>query len=118
MKKVVINSCHGGFGCSREAYLEFRRRNHPEAAKEPDIGEPWPDDPNGDPRRECHSGSFLNEVSREDPLLVELIESWGSERVSGSLAELKVVAIPDDVRYEIEEYDGVEVVAEKHRTWP
>ena len=32
-------------------------------------------------------------------------------------SELKVVEIPDDVEYDIQEYDGNEWVAEKHRTW-
>ncbi len=26
-------------------------------------------------------------------------------------------AIPDDVKWQIEEYDGLEWIAEKHRTW-
>jgi len=30
---------------------------------------------------------------------------------------LKIVDIPDGVEWEIEEYDGMEWVAEKHRTW-
>jgi hypothetical protein len=30
---------------------------------------------------------------------------------------LKVVEIPDGVKWQIEEYDGSEWVAEKHRTW-
>jgi hypothetical protein len=33
------------------------------------------------------------------------------------LAELKVVESPDDVEWEIEEYDGIEWIAEVHRTW-
>jgi hypothetical protein len=35
----------------------------------------------------------------------------------GVHAELKVVDVPDDVDWEIGEYDGTEWVAEKHRTW-
>ena len=30
---------------------------------------------------------------------------------------LKIIEIPDDVDWIIEEYDGNEWVAEKHRTW-
>ena len=32
-------------------------------------------------------------------------------------ANLKMVEIPDDVEWEIADYDGKEWVAEKHRTW-
>jgi hypothetical protein len=28
-----------------------------------------------------------------------------------------VVEIPDDVNWQVEEYDGMEHIAEKHRTW-
>jgi hypothetical protein len=36
---------------------------------------------------------------------------------NGTYANLKVVTIPGDVDWEIGEYDGMEWVAEKHRTW-
>ena len=32
-------------------------------------------------------------------------------------AELRVIKIPDDVKWYIDEYDGMEWVAEIHRTW-
>lgn len=53
---------------------------------------------------------------RGDPLLVQVVEELG-EASYGGYANLKVVEIPDDVDYEIDEYDGMEHVAEKHRTW-
>lgn len=54
--------------------------------------------------------------NRADPLLVQVIEELGKE-ANGACAELKVVEIPDGVDYEIDEYDGLEHIAEKHRTW-
>ena len=33
------------------------------------------------------------------------------------VSDLKVVEIPDDVEWEIEEYDGNEWVSEVHRCW-
>lgn len=53
---------------------------------------------------------------RTDPLICEAIESLG-QAANGSCAELKVIEIPDKIKYTIEEYDGVEWVAEVHRTW-
>jgi len=38
-------------------------------------------------------------------------KSWGR------CAELKIVEIPNGIEYEIDNYDGVETVHEKHRSW-
>lgn len=56
-------------------------------------------------------------IARDNPELVRLVREWGSSRASGNWADLQVVTIPDDVEWEIMEYDGNEWVAEKHRTW-
>ena len=53
---------------------------------------------------------------RTDPLLIKVIEELGDE-ASGSCAELRIVEIPDGIDYEIDEYDGLEHIAEVHRTW-
>lgn len=53
---------------------------------------------------------------RNDPRLVKIVEKLGEE-ANGRFAKLKVIEIPDGVEWEIEEYDGYEHVAEKHRTW-
>jgi hypothetical protein len=56
------------------------------------------------------------DLDRTDPDLVAVVQELGKE-AEGSCAELKIVEIPDDVEWQIEEYDGSEWVAEKHRTW-
>jgi hypothetical protein len=53
---------------------------------------------------------------RSDPLLVQVVTELG-EAAAGSCAKLEVIEIPDGVNYEIKEYDGMEHVAEVHRTW-
>jgi hypothetical protein len=45
-----------------------------------------------------------------------MVEEQGSA-MNGGYSDLKVVEIPDDVEWYIEEYDGMEHVAESHRTW-
>lgn len=55
-------------------------------------------------------------LERTNPALIECVETLGVE-ANGSYADLKIVEIPDDIDYIIEEYDGIEHVAEKHRTW-
>jgi hypothetical protein len=90
--KIVINACYGGFGLSKEALALFNERAGTVISYERDI-------------------------ERNNPILVEIVEQLG-ESAHGGFAELKVVEIPDDVQWQIEEYDGNEWVAEKHRTWP
>lgn len=53
---------------------------------------------------------------RTDPLLIQVIEELGSKG-NGRHAKLSVIEIPDDVEWEIDEYDGVETVREVHRSW-
>ncbi len=56
------------------------------------------------------------EIDRSNPQLVAIVEELGEE-ANGMFAHLGIVEIPDDVEWQIEEYDGSEWVAEKHRTW-
>ena len=54
--------------------------------------------------------------SRTHPIIIRLVEELG-DKASGWAAELKVVEIPDGTDYEVNEYDGLEHIAEKHQTW-
>jgi hypothetical protein len=56
------------------------------------------------------------DLERNDPKLVECVETLGSE-ANGRGAELIVVEIPDSVEFQIENFGGWEWIAEKHRTW-
>ena len=53
---------------------------------------------------------------RADKDLIEVIEALG-DKANGDYAKIKIVDIPDDIDFEITEYDGFEKIAEKHRTW-
>ena len=88
--KVVINSCYGGYGLSKEAYKE--------------LGLEW------------DNYGYDYQEDRTNPKLVAVVEKLG-EKASGGCANLNVVNIPDDVKWHIAEYDGFEHVAEDHRTW-
>lgn len=88
--KVVINRCFGGFGLSKKAY-EY-------------MGLEW----------DGYGFKFDND--RTNPKLIECVETLGNE-ANGCCAALKVVKIPDGISWEISEYDGLEVVEEKHRSW-
>lgn len=54
--------------------------------------------------------------NRADPLLVQVVEELG-EAASGAFSRLKVVEVPDNIKWHIEDYDGREHVAQDHETW-
>lgn len=91
MIKIVINRCHGGFGLSDKA----KERHDAESS----LAE-----------------EYEGDIQRDDLILVQIVEEMGKESW-GKYAELKVVEIPDDVKWQIEEHTGKEVIHEKHRTW-
>lgn len=55
-------------------------------------------------------------IARNDPALVQVVEELG-DAASDTFSKLKIVEIPDDVNWTIKEYDGIEWIAEVHRTW-
>jgi hypothetical protein len=108
MTKIVINRCFGGFGLSDSAMLEIaNRKGWTRSIKS----------------RYCSlittDGQELTEldIPRDDQDLVVAVELLG-EKANGQYSDLMVVDIPDDVKWTIEEYDGREWVAERHRVWP
>jgi DNA primase len=90
---IVINNCYGGFGLSERAILEYRKMA---GITDPEF--------------------YDRDVPRNDPYLIKIIRDLGMS-ANGTHASLKIVEVPPDVEWQIEEYDGNEWVAEKHRTW-
>lgn len=111
MTKVVINRCYGGYSLSEEAVkhiLVSKGYTNIESTYEHDYPEFKAISPEG-------STEFFSEFSFET--YRDDIDLVTSVRASGDCAELKVVEIPDDVSWYISEYDGMECIAEQHRTW-
>lgn len=60
---------------------------------------------------------YREDNNRRHPDLIKVIKELGEE-ANGKHSNLKIVEIPDDVDYYIEQNDcGNEWIAEKHRTW-
>lgn len=143
VRYVVINKQHGGFGLSSEAierYLELKGLKYwavpnelfgglvgptywlvPEDQRlEEPSAETWHSMSMAERQRHnqlWESHTFRDrDLDRDDPVLVQVVRELGSD-ASGRHADLKIVEIPADVDWYIEEYDGLEWVAEKHRTW-
>lgn len=133
--KVVINKCYGGFGISHEGMLEYARLKgitvYPEqydynfytywtVPKEERVKEleNWNKSSlveRQEYNRLCNEQTLPN-IERNDEYLVKVVETLG-EKASDSYANLCVVEIPDDIEWEITEYNGYEKVEEFHRSW-
>lgn len=143
MTQIVINKCHGGFGISDKAVLRYMelagRAVYPEATESAIMGSTYWLVPEGPERYDDSKMSVLwntmtieerrdanakwseqvfrpRDIERDDPLLIQTIIELGEDAGNWACVPI-VIEIPDDVEWEIEEYDGLEWVAEKHRTW-
>lgn len=116
--KVVINGCFGGFSLSLAAVRALAELGH-EPCQE--VLKARDKEPENDLERAIRKSKMFDdmyhiEIERNDARLVEVVERLQRE-ASGACGALCVVEIPDDVKWHIEEYDGLEHVAEDHRTW-
>jgi len=137
--EIVINACFGGFGLSSKAikrYLELKNKechfytykfcgNKVESFQKvdelqiklgmsliistKDLGLEISEIPN-----EFYFAKY--EINRTDNNLIQVIKELGKE-ANDKFAELKIVTIPDNVKWEITEGDGMECIEEIHRKW-
>ena len=130
MKKIILNKCYGGFGLSKEGYELYAKKKglklisynskiengkfiYRKTDKEDifnhyftkDLGDNV--EISDEDYEKYHL--YLREEAREDKTLIEVVEELG-EKASGMCGELKVVEIPDNAHYVIDEYDGIETI--------
>jgi hypothetical protein len=117
--KVAINKCFGGFDLSEKFYAKLR-----------DYGVHYYDSFEIFKKEYLDDGSiymykgdsFIGMCSnidsdRTNPLLIKVIESVGEKESSGRFGNIQIVEIPDDISWEISDYDGMESVRETSRSW-
>ena len=95
LRRIAICTQHGGFGLSEAAQSRYK-----ELAGIDQHAKDWYD----------------RDIPRDDPYLIQSIRELG-DAANSRFCTLKIVEIPADVVWIIEEYDGREWVAEQHRTW-
>jgi len=119
--KVAINTLYGGFDLSNLAFEKLLKRKSIAFEKTLAAGaDCWQTHyfnagHLGDENHYLAPWEFFS--NRADADLIAVIEELGSEQASGELASLKIVQIPNNVEWEIHDYDGREWIAEKHRKW-
>lgn len=84
MVKVVINVCYGGFGLSEKALERLKILKN---------------------TNEIYD--FL--LDRSDSDLIKVVEELGLD-ANDYLSKLKIVEIPDNIKWTIDEYDGLESI--------
>ena len=97
--KIAINECYGEFCISEKFFDWLLEKNCPEAIA---YKSTW--DAIKDNKR--YKGTINLEIARDNPLFIEGIETLG-DLADGRFSKLKIVEIPDDVEWVIEEYDGM-----------
>ena len=112
--KIVVNKCFGGFSISRKAVKFMAERGNEQAKAE--LDEILSGENNSYNSYYGCSQKYNFEYDRADPYLIKAVETLGCE-ANGSFAELKVVEIPDGIEWEIDDYNGMETIHEKRRTW-
>ncbi|WP_278508210.1 hypothetical protein [Bacteroides nordii] len=133
--ELVINRCYGGFNLSPIAVKEYLKRKGKECFvyicdsnfnlnktniedagifvfySTEDLGETISSEV------EYEKSHFVpSDIDRSDKDLVSIVKEFGNA-ASGRFSELKIVEIPDDVDWEVSEYNGMEIIDEKHRSW-
>lgn len=140
--KIVINVCFGGFSLSNKAikrYLELKgeecyfykqtKWNYSDGYEEYTLTD---ENDNASSFIYCYTKNLGDKITKLDDMenywfndrkidrtdkeLIKVIEELGCE-ANGRCAKLKVVEIPDDVNWEIDDYDGNESIEEVHRSW-
>lgn len=138
--KVILNKCFGGFSVSDQAYrlyaqkkgLQLYRycRDYDKKTKKlfykklndnensflteffiKNLGDEF------EYKQDYYQYKIvLNQTNREDPILIEVIEELG-EKANGDCSRLKIVDIPNDMKYVVFDYDGIESLHTDMPVW-
>jgi hypothetical protein len=133
--KVIINRQFGGFHVSEAGYERYAELkgiqlcNHREGSAfndcfyfdipkdefdrlEAQCGENW------EAKNALYEKHrvYLDGDYRTDPTLIQVVEELGEE-ADTQVSDLKVIEIPDDIGWEVHDYDGMESIHEIHRVW-
>lgn len=137
MKKVILNKDFGGFDISKKGYelyakkkgldlymyeTEFKGKNcfykktNDDALLTQYFTKDFGDNIDISEEDYRNYSLYLDGGHREDPILIEVVEEL-KEKANGKYSELKIVEIPDDLDYVIDNYDGIETLHQRVQEW-
>lgn len=111
MRKIVINKCYGGFSISLAAAKFMAKRGNKQAKEEIKNFKK-----KGEFFGYGYSSQYKEKYSRTDPDLILAIETLKG-KASGDVSKLTIIKVPNDIEWEISDYDGMERIEEKHKSW-
>lgn len=137
--KIAINKCYGGFSLSDKAIEMIMKRKGLGCYRYKQTKFSYHDGSDEYIRVDDNeSNSFIHysttdlgkkiekipdenywydgNLERTDEDMISVIEELGDE-ASGRYGHVAIVEVPDDVDWEIDDYDGWESIHEKHRSW-
>lgn len=102
MPQVIINKSYGALHFNDEVIALYKKRNPHNIVDLTD-----------------------HDLLRQNVFVIGIVKEIGVMNSAGEYINvhetpgrpIKIVDIPDDVEWELCEYDGIEHIAEKHRTW-
>jgi hypothetical protein len=137
--KVVLNKCYGGFGLSAKAMVQLIKMKselvlvqtlHKFSGRsklEKHEHEQWRKIEGYEFREGSSDILYKNgkvymlkdedaPETRSHPDLVDVVEKLKAD-ADGDYARLEIVDIPEEIPWELSEYDGIESAEETHRSW-
>ncbi len=91
MKKIIINACYGGYGCSKKAAEMYNALCYEKGLELLDYdAKVWG-------------------LPRDCPIAISIVETLGKESWD-RCSKLEIVEIPTNADWDIHEYDGLESV--------
>lgn len=136
MIEVVINRKYGGYGLSYKAVMAIAKRKGiklyaytydyddsslqrviPYNPKKHDVHTVhYCTKPNIKTNKQLNRFYYIDNWERTDKDLIAVVKKLGKASY-GKYSALVIVKVPEDVEWEISDYDGVETIHEKHRVW-
>lgn len=114
--EVVINKCFGGFGLSILAEIRICEKKGIEPVfVNFNTGAEYTKEEALKADSSCLFCKSLD-VERDDIDLITVVKELG-DLANTPYSRLKIVDIPEDICFEIEDYDGIETIHEAHRSW-
>lgn len=105
MPKILVNNAYGGYTVSYDLARLAGQLGYKRAQT---AAETWD---------RYSEYSLSDDEDRSHPAMISAYEMLEASGNIEALNDLRIADIPDDAKWFIDDYDGIETVREEHRTW-